>query len=276
MIRRFMYLLLTCSILVACKKNDAGSGNGKKQRIRSISDGSSAQIFEYDNERRITRLYYNASYSLKFSYSPAGVNIQRLGSGDIPDPDRKYDFSIVNGRITNGTEYQPDKRTRRFNYNYDEAGRMIHVGINLQYDGNTYETHRYTFEYDDRNNVKQVDFVRRDNGGLDNSDSISISKGYYDRKFITWSDMGFDFFGTASAGQEHLGYGIVVPFSLASSIYPGSQALKGETSSRYYWNPVTKKWALNSTNSFTRNEADYTHDAGGRLTEYFGHAIEWQ
>ncbi len=85
-------------VLIACRKNGSDSEDPHQQRLHSISGGSEKQVFEYDNEGRITRLYYNASYSLKFTYSPVGVNIQIMGSGDVPDPDRKFDFTIVDGR----------------------------------------------------------------------------------------------------------------------------------------------------------------------------------
>lgn len=266
------FVLLT---VLSCKKNNAGPGE-KSQRIKSISDGNQATLFEYDEQGRVIRLYYNASASLKYTYSPAGVNIQRLGSGDVPDADRKTDFTIVNGRITNGTEFLPDKRTRKFNYVYDDPGRLTQVYIQLQYDGSTYETHNYKLAYDAQNNVAAINFVRKDNGGLDNSDSVYITKTWYDKKFITWDNLGFGFFGSAAFGQQHLGYGITVPFYMAASIYPANNALKTETEDNYYWNPVTKKWVFQSNNSYTRPESDYGYDGSGRLVNYFGNTIEWQ
>lgn len=270
----FLLSFLWLAIL-SCKKDRSGPDENS-QRIRSISDGSQATLFEYDAQGRVTRLYYNASASLKFTYSPAGVNMQRLGSGDVPDPDRKTDFSIVSGRITTGTEFLPDKRTRKFHYGYDDPGRLIQVYILLQYDGSTYETHQYKLIYDAQNNVAAISFVRKDNGGNDNSDSIYITKSWYDKKFITWNNLGFGFFGSAAFGQQHLGYGISVPFYMGGSIYPATHALKTETTDDYSWNSVTKKWIFQSTNSYTRPEADYGYDTNGRLVTYSGSVIEWQ
>jgi hypothetical protein len=261
--------------VLSCKKNSPGPDE-KSQRIKSISDGSQATIFEYDEQGRVIRLYYNASSSLKFTYSPAGVNMQRLGSGDVPDPDRKTDFSIVNGRIVNGTEYLPDKRTRKFFYGYDDPGMLKQVYIQLQYDGTTYETHNYNLVYDAQNNVAAISFVRKDNGGNDNSDSVYISKTWYNNKFVTWNNFGFGYFGSADFGQQHLGYGIIVPFNMASYFYPANHALKTETSDDYYWNPVTKKWVFQSASSHTYLESEYEYDANGRLVKYFGRTIEWQ
>jgi YD repeat-containing protein len=272
-----LILLIPASILFfnACKKNSKGPDENS-QRIKSISDGSQATILEYDGQGRVIRVYYNASSSLKFTYSPAGVNVQRLGSGDVPDPDRNTDFSIVNGRITNGTEFLPDKRTRKFYYGYDDQGRLIQVYVQLQYDGTTDETHIYILTYDTQNNVAAINFVRKDNGGIDNSDSVYIAKTWYDKKFVTWNNLGFGFFGSAAFGQQHLGYGITVPFNIATHIFPADNALKSETEDNYVWNPVTKKWIFQSTNSFARPETDYGYDGSGRLINYSGRTIEWQ
>lgn len=271
-----LFSILTISVLLfSCKKNNRGPDD-KVQRIKSIADGSQATILEYDEQGRVIRLYYNASASLKFTYSPAGVNMQRLGSGDVPDPDRKTDFSMVNGRIVNGTEYLPDKRTRKFSYAYDDPGRLNQVYIQLQYDGTTYETHHYKLAYDAQNNVAEINFIRKDNGGNDNSDSVHIVKTWYDKKFITWNDLGFGFFGSAAFGQQHLGYGITVPFNMAANVNPANHALKTVTTDDYYWNPVTKKWIFQSTSNNTRPESDYGYDGSGRLVNYSGRTIEWQ
>jgi hypothetical protein len=260
---------------LSCKKDKSG-GDEKPRRIKAISDGSQADILEYDEQGRVIRVYYNASASLKFTYSPAGVNMQRLGSGDVPDPDRKTDFSIVNGRIVNGTEFLPDKFTRKFSYGYDDPGRLTEVYVQLQYDGATSETHHYKLTYDAQNDVTAISFLRKDNGGNDNSDSVYITKTWYNKKFVTWNDLGFGYFGLAAFGQQHLGYGIAVPFNMVSYIYPAEHALKTETAEGYYWNHVTKKWVYRSTNSYTRPESEYAYDANGRLVKYSGRTIEWQ
>lgn len=277
---RIMKNLIICSLvllsLLSCKKSST-EPTRKDLKIKSISDAGQSTQFEYDEMGRVVRIYYNASSSLRLTYTPAGVNLQRLGSGEIVDPDRKTDFSIVNGRITNGTEFLPDKRSRRLNYGYDEEGKLNQIYILLQYDGNTYETHKYKLEYDEQNNSTGISFVRRDNNGLDNSDSIYVKKTWYEGKhFITWKDMGFDYFGTVAFGQQHLGTGITVPLYLASGIYPANNALKGEKTDNYYWNANTKKWAFKSTNSYTTSESEYSYDEKGHLIKYYGSAIEWQ
>ena len=273
--KRFICLLMVSTSFFACKKNKTGP-NENAQRIRSISDGSQAEIFEYDAQGRVTRLYYNALASLKFTYSPAGVNIQRLGAGDVPDPDRATDFTIVNGRITYGVERMPNKLARKFYYGYDDAGRLTQVSIQQQYDGMTDETHYYQLTYDAKNNVTHIGFVRKDNGGQDNADSISITKTWYEKRFVSWGNMGFNYFGTAPCGQQHLGYGIAIPFSMAGYIYPGEHALKTETTDDYNWNALGRRWVFYRNSSFTVAEPDYEYDGNGRLVKYFGKVIEWQ
>ena len=270
------YILFICTlfIVVASCKKDKKDNPGDK-RIVSVSDGSTAQLLAYDDQKRITRIDYNAAFSLRFEYSAAGVFIQQYGAGNTPDPDNKYDFTIVNGRITSGHKYLAGQRVNNFSFGYDGQQRLTGIYISLRFDGNEFESHFYELTYDAQNNVEEIAFRRRQDN--ENSDSMHLYKTYYDDKsFITWRDMGFDYFGSAAAGQEHLGYGIIVPFHLLSSVYPSQHALKTEESQRFSWNPITKKWVSQGGNNFTRPGTEYVHDENGRLVNYFGRDIQWQ
>jgi hypothetical protein len=270
------YIFFICSlviIVVSCKKDKKDNPGDK--RIVSVSDGVNAQLLAYDDLKRISRIDYNAAFSLRFEYSAAGVFIQQYGAGNTPDPDVKYDFTIVGGRITSGHKYLANQRVNNFSYGYDGQQRLTSIYISLRFDGNEFENHFYTITYDVQNNVEAIAFRRRQDN--ENSDSMYISQTYFEGKsFITWRDMGFDYFGSAAFGQEHLGYGIIVPFYLLSHVYPSQHALKSQNTQRFSWNPVTKKWIVQGSNNFIRQDTEYVHDANGRLVKYFGNDIQWQ
>ncbi|MGC4232308.1 MAG: hypothetical protein QM594_04950 [Niabella sp.] len=275
--KQLIYILLFIGLFTACKKGGDGPGGSKGKRVKSMNDGSSPYVFEYDAQGRLSRLYQGASASLKFSYTPAGINVQRFTSGDVPDPDSKRDYNIINGRIVNGKVYDPDKRWRSYGYGYDAQGRLDAVSVTFYYENNTmYNRTQYAFSYDAANNLEQVRRVRKEADGTPR-DSIVINKGYYDKPFITWRDMGLDFFGTAAVGQEHLGDGIVVPFETGKAIYPSDHALRTESRSRYSWNALTQKWVFSSSSGGgTIPESEYQYDDKGRLINYGGTEIAWQ
>lgn len=271
--KKLTLAFVTIILVVACKKDkNGGPGN---QRISRILSGSEQQLFAYDNQKRITRIDYNAAFSLRFEYSAAGVFIQQYGAGDVPNPNRKYDFTIVNGKITSGHRYLEDKFVDNFYYVYDEQQKLVTMIISRRYDGTEYENHAYSLLFDAQKNVQGIAFKRKLDGK--NSDSIFISKTYYPQSFISWRDMGFDYFGSAPVAQSHLGYGIPMPFSIAGgAIYPSNNALKSEDDQYFTWNEVTKKWIPRAPNGFTRAESDYQYDNNGRLINYGGSEIHWQ
>lgn len=267
-------LVLTTIIMVAACKKDKNGGIAN-QRISRILSGSEQQLLAYDNQKRITRIDYNAANSLRFEYSAAGVFIQQYGAGDVPNPDRKYDFTIVNNKITSGHRYLPGNFVDNFYYGYDEQEKLTTMTISRRFDGTEYEQHTYSLLFDEQKNVQSVVFKRKTDNK--NSDSIFISRTYYSTSFISWRDMGFDYFGSASVGQEHLGYGIVMPFSiLGGAIYPGNHALKTSEYKQFTWNPVTSKWIPRAPSGYTRAESEYQYDNNGRLIYYGGSEIKWQ
>ncbi len=67
-------------------------------------------------------------------------------------------------------------------------------------------------------NVRDISFVKKGNGGNDGSDSAFIMKTYYDRKFISWGNIGCYYFSVKAASQRHFGYSITVPMYIASYI----------------------------------------------------------
>ncbi len=273
--RIFFLLFFLPVLLVACKKDkDKLPGN---LRVRSILNGtSSEQIFTYDEQKRLIRLDRNALYSIRLTYSPAGVLIQGYDGANDPVPDNRSIFTIVGGKIVGGNQYRSNNEIDKYSFEYDAQQRLNTVIIRRTYNDIEESTNRYWISYDAQNNVAAIS-VRKEFQGQ-NDDSLYIARTYYnDKPYLLWKDIGFDYYGSAAIAQlSFFGDGLSLPLLLARDYHPSEHALKSLTQQNFSWNALTKKWIAGQSSTKTYDEGMYKYDQRGRFIGHDGDLIEWE
>lgn len=257
-----------------CKKNDSSPAE-KINRIKTLSTGTENKVFSYDNDSRLVRINSSDGYSIRFTYSSSEIVVQTYSSNDQPDPQGKYSFTIANGSITSGRKYLPNGAiVHEYEYQYDNQQRLQTVTFNIKdFTGSNSESHHYQLMYDAENNLQQLAFKRSASGVNTDSSSVAISF-FSDRSFITWKNMGFDYFGKAAVGYQLQGQ-VAIPFSLVEKIYPAQKAVKTVDTKNYQWNPGTKIWSLKSSDNQAHPETDYQYNELKWIIKYMSYTLEW-
>lgn len=270
------------SAMISCSKNDDNDpAPGQSQRIKTIRDGAAEKIFLYDAGNRIARIDFSGG-SFRFVYSSAEITVQTYFSNNTPDPNWKYVFAVSGGRITGGRRYLPNGGIgREYHYAYDGQQRLSGLIMSLKnFTGEEDESHRYEFFYDAQSLMQRVAFTRksRTGNGLVNMDSSSASVSYFmDRSFINWKQMGFDFFGTATAGIEMQGMEIMpFSFTFTERIIPSDKAVKQIQTQKYRWDQGTNAWKIESTDMQTFSESEHEYSQAGLLQKYKTNIIGWE
>lgn len=275
-------LALLITFLSACKK-DGGTNPTPEPtyRVKKIQNGAEYKNFTYDNQNRVTSIGFNTG-SYRFTYSPNEITVQTYAADGTPDPNWKYVFTTINSCIKKGSRYLSNGAVGRdYFYEYDNDGRLWTTVMSLKdFTGDEMEDHRYYFSYDAQNNLSKVAYTR-DNwigNNLVKADSVSASLSYYTEKpFITWKQVGFDFFGAASGGIQLTGLE-VIPFSFLflENIILSGKAARSIDAKKYKWNPATTSWSPASENNKTYPETDYGYNNEGLLVNDKTMTIEWE
>ena len=262
-------------ILPSCKKES--NNNSGDYRISSIANGNSSTYFTYDDQKRLLRIDYDISRSLRAQYSPAGVILQYY-NGEVPDAANKYEFNILNDLITTGRRYLTGGIVEDYTYTYDDKQRLSKIISRAGDAGGFYNRHEFSFSYDEKDIFRTSTFF---GARLSPSDSSWASFTYFETlPSFNLNNLGFDYFGNAPVGVEYTSSfegQLVVPFPfIGQSIYPGKWTIKEESVDGKSKNPINfGQWEpVGSHRSY--NENDYEHDQQGRLTKYGGFQIEWK
>lgn len=261
-------------LLISCSKS--GSSPTAVKKVHTISDGNFfTRYYSYDDQKRLSRIDYDAGSSLRFTYSASGVSMQ-LYNAEAPHPDTKYDLTLVNGKAVSGRQYLAGNKVNEYSYNYDNEQRLTSAEISLKTNNTITARHFYSFEYDAQHNVTEVRF--KSMAGNVRQDSISLAKIYYaDRSYINWKDLGFDHFGSTTVSVENLGYGTYMPQLFGQDFRPNKNALKATTLKNYAWDAGTATWkAIGAPGTSNYDTGTYQYNEAGLLVSHGSLKIGWQ
>lgn len=272
--KKIVSILICLMLLVlSCKKN---KDSNRSERVQSISHVNFfSHIFTYDNQQRLSRIDYDAASSLRLEYNGSGLLMQQY-NGNTPDPDRKYDLTIVNGRAVSGRQYLPGGKLNEYTYQYDNHNRLSAATIVLKTAGAEKERHYYTFHFDGSDDLTGTRVLRTVNNGK--VDSVVYQFTYYSHKpTLNWAHFGFDHFGKAAFSVDNLGYGTYMPQLYGIDIRPRTHAWATLTAKNYTWNAGSSVWVqLGATSTNSGSESDYVYDDRNRLIEADGLKIVWK
>lgn len=258
-------IMICCSLflLISCSKK--GSSPIAAKKIHTISDGSFfTRYYSYDEQKRLSRIDYDAGSSLRFTYSASGVSMQ-MYNAEAPNPDAKYDLTLVNEKAVSGRQYIAGNKVNEYSYTYDNEQRLVSAEISLKTNNTVTARHFYSFQYDAQNNLMEVRF--KSMAGNVKQDSISLAKIYYtDRSYISWKDLGFDHFGTTTVSVENFGYGTYMPQLFGQDFRPNKNALKATTLKNYAWDAGTATWkAIGFPGTSNYDTGIYQYNEAGQL-----------
>lgn len=274
-------LLVIIIFLSACKKNGGeDTPQDKPYRVKQIQNSGEQRSFTYDAENRITRIDFNGG-SFRFTYSGAEILAQTHFANNEVDLSWRYKFVVAGGRITGGARLMSNGAVgRTFLFEYDNQQRLSTAIMSLKnFTGDEDENSRYQFSYDAQNNLQQVIMVRKIKSGstLVNSDSTSATLTYFNNKsFITYKQLGFDFFGSATAAIQLQGME-TIPFSFTfiENIVPSAKAVQLIDTKKYKWGDVNSTWSPASSSAPSFSETDYLHN-DGQLNQFKNNTIQWE
>jgi hypothetical protein len=197
-------------------------------------------------------------------------------NGSTPDPDRKYDLTILNGRAVSGRQYLPGNKVNEYDYQYDNANMMSSATIVLKTAGVEKERHYYTFNYNADGDLAETRVLKTVNNIK--ADSVAYNYTYYAQKtFLNWAHFGFDYFGKAAFSVDNLGYGTYMPQLYGVDVRPRTHAWATLTMKNYVWNAGQSVWVqIGSASTSNRSEADYVYDDRERLIKADGLTIAWK
>lgn len=236
--------------------------------------------FSYDNQKRLSRIDYDASTSLRVEYAADSILLQYY-DGAAPNSQKKYVFNISNGRIVTGKDYKPGQATKNLFYQYDNQQRLIEAGIRvMQPNGSLDRRFDCYFSYDAQHNMQELKFYSA--LSFKAMDSIQISRTYFqNRSFFTFKDIGFDYFGIASTGLYYEAMGIedvLIPLPFFTfHIYPGTYAIKGESiagKARELLD-LNSQWK-DASGGYMYSEDQHQYDQQGRIIKSGLFTFEWQ
>jgi hypothetical protein len=269
-------LIVLAMAVSACKKNKNEGPMASGDRIRSISNNTTFTYnFTYDNQKRISRIDYDAGSSVRFTYNSSGVVMQQY-NGDTPDPERKFDLTVVNDLAVKGRQYLPGNKLNEYYYQYDGARKLTAAQIDLKTGNTTTERHAYTFQYDAKNDLTEMRFSSM--AGNTKKDSLLFSYTYYtDKAHISWADLGFGYFGIATICADNVGAGTYLPQLFSIEPRPRTHALASNTRKAYFWDEGTAAWKpLGLPGIQNYNVSEYGYDEKGKLIRYGSVSIEWK
>lgn len=280
-LRIVLMTVISLTAILSCNKDDDGNPpSGTSYRVKGIQNSGEQKTFTYDNQDRITRIDFNGG-SYRFTYSPAEITAQVYFTNGTPDPSWKYVFTVANGRISNGRRYFPNGAiSREYQYGYDNQQQLSTLVMSLKdFTGDEAENFRYQFFYDGQS-LRRVALVRKIKNGsvLENADSSSGTFSYFTGKsFINWKQIGFNFFGAATAGIEFQGQE-TMPFSFTylDQVVPSDKAVQIFDTKKYNWNPGTGTWNLLLSTTQTFVETNYEYNQTGQLEKYKNNTITWE
>ncbi len=261
---------LVLLMAMACKKDKKEDKRSGSERIVRITDNMNPdQIFGYDNEKRLTRVTTVGSGSLQVTYQPTSILMQYHDAMGAPIPNKKYEFTLANGRIVKGYEYDGAANIREYIYTYNNNGQLFGMEVNKRSSvGLIFSTQSFSFTYDGQGNMVRMETKIRNGIPLRNSDSGYVTKEYHEGKpFFRWADVGFDYFGTTPMSQTRpiSSDDPTAPFFLVSYFFPSRLASKLRKGENYKWDNVTQKWVFASSFTTMLGEDNYLYDQQGRL-----------
>lgn len=269
-IRKIFVAGIACLLsALACKKgnNDTGSGGN---RIISINSPSFNHIYNYDAQNRLAGIDYSISSHMKAEYSASGIVLQWYDGANNP-ADHRMEMNLVKGRVQYVVETVGNYKNEHF-YNYDTEGRMNRAqATRARIDNNQLQNKGEALFTWSNNQLTKVVHTVLDRDGI-KTDSVIWDINYYDdKKFITWEDVGFSYFGKTPLAGMATGFGYRLPVTfLSEGIVPSVAPAKGITQKRYSYH--AGQWQL-SGNTSVYPENYYQYDAQGRLTHWLN-AIE--
>ncbi len=265
-IKKIFIPVIACLLLsaAACKKgsnNNAPNGS----RISSINSPSFNHIYSYDEQNRLAAIDYSISSHMKAVYSASGIVLQWY-DGNYNPTDHRMEMNLVNGRVQHVVETVSNYENEH-SYLYDNEGRMSRAQASRKrIDNNQLQNKgEALFTWNDDRLTKVVHTVQ-DRDGI-KTDSVIWEMNYYDgKKFITWEDVGFSYFGKTPLAGMATGFGYRLPVTfLSEGIVPSVAAVKDVTQKKYYYH--AGQWQL-SSNTSVYPENYYQYDARDRLTRW--------
>ncbi|SDD65909.1 hypothetical protein [Niabella drilacis] len=274
--KKIIYCILSLLLFISsCKKNGENTSRNGRKKIASVKTDK-VNTFIYDDERRLVRVNYGATDYRKIAYSPTGFTIQLFDAGNNPVAETLGAFNMVDGKVVSGQEAYDNNRELSHTYQYDAQGRLTqHTTLRLEkITHKKLETKKYYYSYEGNNPSRIIELSF--NGENVRRDSAVTQYTYYeDKKFYTWADIGFDYFGTVPAAIDESPLRNFPAYNVLSTL-PFNNAPKSSTSKRYRWDNAQQKWNYQSGSSGTVPEDLYQNDADGYLVKYSSADIVWQ
>ncbi|SDD65880.1 hypothetical protein SAMN04487894_111151 [Niabella drilacis] len=272
MTKKLCSILFLCLFFASCKK-DGGNAASKADRIAGIKSSVFHHIYQYDGQNRLTGIDYGISSKMKAEYSPSGIVLQWYDGANNPTAYR-IEMNVVDGRVTDAIETN-DNFSIQHDYNYDSEGRMQQAQATKRNAQNNQTVNKGESKFTWNGSLlsKVVLQVWDANGAK--TDSIIWDISYYEnKKYFTWEDMGFSFFGKAPIGGFPNGFGFRLPLLfLSEGMIPSAAAMKSGTRKSYYRH--NGQWQLTNGNS-EYPETLYGYDAQGRLNKWGDIEINWK
>lgn len=291
-------------LLAACSKQN-GSGqpdlNYDEERIASITikDETRTAVFTYDEQKRLSRIDYNYDdfLSLRFVYNGQTITAQYY-KGAAPDPQReKYVFTLLNNRVVNSRMTNPNGSYNDTYFDYDAQNRMTEIGFrSVSSDGSLGAKTDGYYSYSNTGNEQTFKLYGQWIGKQ--TDTITQTRAWHaDKQFVSFSNLGFNYFGTAAAGFAHNIAGmmpVIEPFPFIRSrraVLEGAQvpylvpmpaamqSIQGEGKVLDFSNGFLNPQWIYPGWSWTDSEASqspYKYDELGRLTSYFNYNFTWK
>jgi len=257
-----LFIGITCvTLFFSCKKdkNDSKAGNG---RIAGISNPAFSHTYHYDEQNRLVGIDYSISSKMKVAYSASGMVLQWYDGTDSPTKMRT-EMNVVDGRVTDAIEIN-DNFSIQHDYNYDSEGRMQQARATKRSVQNNQTVNKGESKFTWNGSLLSNVTLQVWDANSAKTDSIIWDMSYYkNKKYFTWDDVGFSFFGKAPVGGLPNGMGWRLPVNFLSEGYIPSSAAVKEINRKSFFKQ-NGQWQMSSGKQ-TYTEAYYNYDARGRI-----------